>query len=71
METKKERIERVIAEAIGKMTKGPYYVNRAMMRRKGNRPPKYVLTAEDYARLDQQRETERKKREARNLQRRK
>ena len=61
-ETKKERIARVIAETIGRITpgkdKGPFYVNREMMRRGGNRPPRYVMTAEDYERLDAQRKFE-------------
>lgn len=56
--SRKERIADEIATAIGAMSKGPYYVNRAMQRGRGNKKPRYEMTAEDYQRLDAQRKYE-------------
>ena len=66
--SRKERIEDQIAAVIGSITpgkdKGPFYVNRAMMRGRGNKKPRYVMTAEDYKRFDAERKfvEERRKR---------
>ena len=64
--SRKERIADEIAAAIGAMTKGPFYVNRAMQRGRGNKKPRYEMTAADYKRLDDQRkhEDDRRKRHA-------
>jgi hypothetical protein len=53
---KSERIEENIKSIIARMTKGPYYVNRAMKRdHMSFKKERYVMTDEDRKRLEAQR----------------